>query len=172
LTARAGPGPSGRILEQSADELTRLWRLARATSRRDVFPGLLDGTMPAFVREAGRALVAGKPPEGVWPAVTGLLRLSPPLGGAEITAEWAVAMEVLAAVCESFGAEPSVAEWLARAVGEAERATTAIAGGDVARRPAGVLVARLHGPMPPPKRLLRTQGEAETGAPAGEDPDA
>jgi hypothetical protein len=167
VTASAGPKPSGRLLEQSAEELTRIWRLARSASRREVFPGLLDGTMPGFVREAGRALAAGGAPDTVWPSVSGVLRLSPSLGGEEITAEWAVAMEVLAAVCESFGAEPSVGEWLARAVGEAERATAAIASGDTARRPPGVVLVRLHGPMPPPKRLLRPQ--AEGGTPAGDE---
>jgi len=166
VTAPAGPRPSGRLLEQSADELTRIWRLARSTSRREVFPGLLDATMPAFVRHAGRALAAGSPPESVWPSVSGVLRLSPALGAAEITAEWAVAMEVLAAVCESFGAEPAVAEWLARAVGEAERSTTAIAAGDLARRPPAVILVRIHGPMPPPRRLLRAQEETGPGTPS------
>lgn len=159
MTGRTGPRAAGRILAQSADELTRIWRLARASSRRQVFPGLLDGAMTSFLREAGRILADGGAPEEVWPAVSGTLRLSDALGAAELTAEWAVAMEVLAAVCESFASDPAVASWLARAVAEAEKDTTALAAGQPARRPAGLLVVRALGPMPPPKRVLRSGAE-------------
>jgi len=167
VTARAGPLPAGRLLEQSADELVRIWRLARSSARQEVFPGLLDGAMPSFVREAGRSLASGAAPEAVWPAVAGVVRLSPRLGAAELTAEWAVAMEVLAAVCESLGAEPAVAEWLARAVGESERATSALAVGETSRRPPGVVLVRLHGTPPPPKRPPRGPDDTEPGMPRG-----
>lgn len=159
MSARTGPKAAGRILAQSAEELTRIWRLARASSRRQAFPGLLDGVVPSFLAEAGRILAEGGPPEAVWPAVAGTLRLSPSLGPAELTAEWAVAMEVLAAVCESFGSEPAVAEWLARAVADAERGSTALANGGGASRPPGLLLLRVLGEMSPPKRVLRAAGE-------------
>jgi hypothetical protein len=160
MSQGAGLQQSGRIVEQSAAELTRIWRLARAASRQKVFPGLLDGAMQSFFASAGRLLQAGGEPGAVWSSVAGTFRLSPELGPGEATAEWAVAMEVLAAVCESFGAGPAVAEWLAKAVAEAERRSTALAGGDGSARPPGLVVVRIHGEMPPPPRVLRASAEA------------
>ncbi len=160
----AGPRQAGRTLEQSAPEIVRIWRLARAASRHGVFPGMLDGVMASFVRNAGRAMAEGGEPESAWKAVRGAVRLSDRLGPAEPTAEWAVAMEVLAAVCESFGAEPAVGEWLARAVGHAERATAALASGDRGAAPAGVLGVLVLGDMPPPGRVLRAAAGAEPDA--------
>jgi len=157
----AGTKVAGRILEQSSGELLRIWRLARAASRNAVFPGMLDGVMASFFQSAGRVLATGGPPEDAWKGTSGMLRVSERLGAAELTAEWAVAMEVLAAVCESFSAEPAVGEWIARAVAEAERATSRQPGASSAGVPAGVLEVRIVGDMPPPKRVLRASAEAD-----------
>jgi len=143
---------SGKILEQSAETLLRIWRLARAASRRQVFPGLLDGLMGEFLTTSGRILSAGGPPEDVWREVTGLVRWAPENADKEITHEWAIAMEVLAAACESFDAEVAVAGWLARAVAEAEKGTTTLR--DRAREaPQGVVTVLLFGDLRPPKRM-------------------
>jgi len=155
-----GPRQAGRILEQSAPELVRIWRLARAAARQSVFPGTLDGVMESFFRSAGRVMAEGGEPESAWKGVGGTVRLSDRLGPAEPTAEWAVAMEVLAAVCESFGAEPAVGEWIARAVAEGERATAGLSSGREGAAP-GLLPVRLLCDMPPPRRVLRAAQEAE-----------
>ena len=126
-----GPVPSGRAIEQSAEELLRIWRLARAAARREIFPGLLDGVMGAFFARCGQLLAGGGEAEEVWPGLVGIVRWSPHHGARELTGEWAIAMEVLSAACESFEADPKVAEWLARAVAAAEKGTASIGeGGD------------------------------------------
>jgi hypothetical protein len=149
----AGAQVAGRILEHSSDELRRIWRLARATSRTGVFPGMLDGVVSSFFAGCGRIMSSGGAPEDAWRSARGMLRISDRLGAAELTAEWAVAMEVLAAVCESFSAEPAVAEWLARAVAEAERATAGLPA--TGALPRGVLSVWILGDMAPPRRVSR-----------------
>ncbi len=144
---------SGKVIEKSAEELLRIWRLARASARPQVFPGLLDGVMSDFFARVGRLLSAGAPPEEVWKGLTGLVRWSPRLGVKELTGEWAVAMEVLSAACESFDAAAEVGEWLARAVAEAERGTSGIGSDPSGPRPEGIAVAVLHGEMQTPRRL-------------------
>ncbi|HET6922012.1 MAG TPA: hypothetical protein VFI16_02575 [Anaeromyxobacteraceae bacterium] len=121
-----GPVPSGRAIEQSAEELLRIWRLARAEARREIFPGLLDGVMGAFFARCGRLLAESGAPDDVWSGLVGIVRWSPAHGARDLTGEWAIAMEVLSAACESFEANPKVAEWLARAVAAAEKGTAAI----------------------------------------------
>jgi hypothetical protein len=143
---------SGKVIEQSADELLRIWRLARATARPHVFPGLLDGVMGGFFERTGRLLAAGAAPEDVWLGLTGLIRLSPRLGAKELTGEWAVAMEVLSAACESFDAAPEAGEWLARAVAEAERGTSAMGADPTAAKPQGVVAVMLHSETQAPRR--------------------
>jgi len=108
-----GAAQCGRAIEQSAEELLRIWRLARASARQEVFPGLLDGVMGAFFARCGRLLADAGKPEEVWPGLVGQVRWAPRLGAQDLTVEWAIAMEVLAAACESFGAENAAAEWLA-----------------------------------------------------------
>ncbi len=144
---------SGKILEQSAETLLRIWRLARAASRRQVFPGLLDGVMRAFLTTSGQVMSAGGAPEGIWPQLTGLVRWAPENAGEEITHEWAIAMEVLTAACESFDAEPAVGSWLARAVAEAEKGTVALR--DRTRvAPPGVVTILLFGDLRPQRRVV------------------
>ncbi len=141
-----GPVPSGRAIEQSAEELLRIWRLARAAARREIFPGLLDGVMGAFFARCGQLLAGGGEAEQVWPGLVGLVRWSPHHGAIELTGEWAIAMEVLTAACESFEADPRVAEWLTRAVAAAEKGTAAV--GEGREKPAGrsgVLLLVVHG---------------------------
>lgn len=142
-----GAAPSGRAIEQSADEILRIWRLARASARREIFPGLLDGVMGAFFARCGHLLAEGGEPETVWPGLSGIVRWSPRLGARELTGEWAVAMEVLGAACESFQADPHVGEWLARAVADAEKGTA-----QLGERPG-------NPPRPPAVVILYAYGE-------------
>lgn len=147
-----GAVPSGRAIEQSAEELLRIWRLARATARREV-PALLDGVMGAFFARCGQLLAGGSGPEEVWPGLVGIVRWPPRDGARELTGEWAIAMEVLTAACESFGADPKVAEWLTRAVATAERGTAVIRERrGKPPRPEGILLLSLHGELAPPRR--------------------
>jgi len=152
-----GTSAGGRILEQSSEELRRIWRLARASSRTGVFPGMLDGVISSFFAGCGRLMSQGSAPEEAWGSTRGMIRTSEKLGAAELTAEWAVAMEVLAAVCESFSAEPAVAEWLARAIAEAERATSRLPAGEL---PKGVLPVRILGALAPPRRAQKDPAQA------------
>lgn len=148
-----GGVPSGRAIEQSAEELLRIWRLARATARREIFPGLLDGVMGAFFARCGQLLAEGRAPEQVWPGLVGIVRWPPDQGAGELTGEWAIAMEVLTAACESFGADAKVAGWLAGAVGAAEKGTAAIREpGARSPRPEGIVVLAVHGVLGPQRR--------------------
>ncbi len=142
---------SGEILEQSADSLLRIWRLARVTAHRDVFPGLLDGVMGDFFARLGRLLSKGTEPEEVWRGVAGLVRWTPQNAAARITGEWAVAMEVLTAACESFNAVPDVGGWLARAVAEAEKGTASLREA-AAKAPDGVVTILVFGETHAPRR--------------------
>jgi hypothetical protein len=147
---------SGKAIEQASEELLRIWRLARASARREVFPGLLDGVLGDFFLRSGRLLATGGGPEDVWKGLHGIVRWAPALGAAELTNEWAIAMEVLAAACESFDADPATAEWLARAVAEAERGTSALLGaGDRAAPSPGILTLFAFGDLHPPRRVVR-----------------
>jgi hypothetical protein len=142
----------GRALRRSAPELTRVWRLARAQANRPVFPGLLDGLVPSFLVEAGRLLGEGAAPEEAWSCTGGALRVGPGNSAEELTVEWALLMEVLAAACESFQADPAAAAWLARAVATAERGTTRAGTGQAEGLPAGVLLVHTLRAAPPPAR--------------------
>jgi len=148
-----GSAQSGRSVEQAAEELLRIWRLARASARREVFPGLLDGVMGAFFARCGRLLAEGEPPERVWPGIVGVVRWAPQLGKEELTGEWAVAMEVLTAACESFGTEPAAAEWLARALALAEKGTASLRDERPDPPPPdGVVLIEVRGNMHVPRR--------------------
>ncbi|HEU4384865.1 MAG TPA: hypothetical protein VFR85_15385 [Anaeromyxobacteraceae bacterium] len=152
-----GPTPSGRAIEQSAEELLRIWRLARAQARREISPGLLDCVMGAFFARCGQLLAGGGEPEAVWPGLVGIVRWSPLHGARELTGEWAIAMEVLTAACESFQADPKVAEWLTRAVAAAEKNTSAIEGRGAGAQPNGVVLLTVHGGLAAPRRGLRDE---------------
>lgn len=148
-----GRAPSGRAIEQSSEELLRIWRLARASGHREIFPGLLDGVMGAFFARCGQLLAGSGEPEEVWPGLVGIVRWSPEHGTRELTEEWAIAMEVLAAACESFQADPTVGEWLTRAVAAAEKGTTSMG----ERRsgptdPDGIVLLVVYGGLGAPRR--------------------
>jgi len=151
---RLDVGGLGKLLVDQAEELTRLWRLARASARPLVFPGLLDGVMRAFFERAGRLLSQGAPPEEVWSGLAGAVRWRPGTPADEHTQEWAVAMEVLSAACEAVNAELEAAGWLARAVSAAERGTAALLGRE--SRPAGILPVLLLSTSPERRRETDT----------------
>jgi hypothetical protein len=157
---------SGKAIAQSADELARIWRLARTPARPDVFPGLLDGIMQAFFARSGQLMSAGRPPEEVWHGLSGLVRWSPALGAKELTQEWAVAMEVLTAACESLSAEPDVAQWLARAVARAEKGTAALRDEKPSDDPpTGIVTGLVFGDLRPRRRRdMEDEGEGEQDA--------
>jgi hypothetical protein len=153
------PMAFGRALRRAAPEQTRVWRLARAQAQRPVFPGLLDGLVPSFLAEAGRLLAEGGDPAAAWGAPAGTLRLAPGDSAEELTVEWALLMEVLGAACESFQAQPAVAEWLAKAVAAGQRATAAVASGvEGAPLPPGVLAFRTLRATLPPERPPSSPG--------------
>jgi hypothetical protein len=153
------PMAFGRALRRAAPELTRVWRLARAQAQRPVFPGFLDGLVPSFLAEAGRLLAEGGDPAAAWGATAGTLRLAPGDSAEELTVEWALLMEVLGAACESFQAQPAVAEWLAKAVAAGQRATAAVASGvEGAPLPPGVLAFRTLRATLPPERPPSSPG--------------
>jgi hypothetical protein len=160
---------SGLAIQQGAGELLRIWRLARATAKRELGAGLLDDVMGIFFQRAGKLLAENGKPENVWEGLAGVMRVSAAKGPQALTEEWAIAMEVLAAACEALQAEATVADWLARAVGSAEAACTSwtaalgvaqpgeatLPGGDPAAAAAPSLETRVATPMspepPPPK---------------------
>ncbi len=162
-----GAVPSGRAIEQSAEEILRIWRLARHSARREVFPGLLDGVMGAFFARCGRLLAEDGEPESVWPGLVGIVRWSPRLGTRELTGEWAVAMQVLAAACESFQADPAVGEWLVRAVAAAEKGTALLAERrSKPHRPDGIVILFTYGALGPLARGSKdAQGEPGEATP-------
>ena len=146
----------GAFLQQQAEELTRIWRLARADARRDVFPGLLDDLVQAFFSRAGAELAAGTPPEAVWRGLAGVVRWPPSVAPSEHTEEWALMLEVLRAACESVNAAPDAAAWLAQAAAAAEAGTAAL-GGERAATPEGIVVAVVFSTAQP--RMIGAQDE-------------
>jgi hypothetical protein len=146
----------GAFLQQQADELTRIWRLARADARRDVFPGLLDDLVQPFFWLAGAELAAGSPPEAAWRGLAGLVRWPPSVSPAEHTEEWALMLEVLRAACESVNAAPDAAAWLAQAAAAAEAGTAALATAPHGA-PEGIVVAVVFSSAQP--RMMGAQDE-------------
>jgi hypothetical protein len=143
---------AGKVLSHATPELLRIWRLARSTARPQVFPGLLDGVMGDFLARAGKLLRSGAPPEDVWPGVAGTIRWSPAGGGEELTTEWAVAMEVITAAIDSADFDPSIGEWLARAIATAEVSTARIGVEPTARPPPRIVLVRVYSSLARPQR--------------------
>jgi hypothetical protein len=143
---------AGKVLGHAAPELLRVWRLARATARPQVFPGLLDGLMGDFLRRAARLLQQGAAPEEVWSGACGTLRWSADAGADEMTAEWALALEVISAAIDSADFDPAIGAWLARAVASAEAATGAMRGPSAAPAPPGVLLVKMFSSLARPQR--------------------
>ena len=148
---RLGAGKVGLFLRQQSDELTRIWRLARASERPDVFPGLLDDVVARFFARAADLLAENTPSDELWRGLCGVVRWPPPLAPGELTEEWGILLEVLSAACESVNADPSVASWLTRAVAACEVGTTALAGGR-GKAPAGIVTALVFSPIEPRHR--------------------
>jgi hypothetical protein len=148
---RLGPGKVSVFLRQQSDELTRIWRLARASERLEVFPGLLDDLVGRFFLDAADLLAANAAPEDLWRGLSGLVRWPPPLAPGELTEEWAILLEVLSAACESVNADPSVSTWLTRAVAACEVGTKALGGGR-GKAPEGIVTAIVFSPLEPRHR--------------------
>ena len=71
------------FFRQQAEELTRIWRMARATARPAVFPGLLDGLVGPFFARTGEVLEKRGAPPAVWQGLVGLLRRPPAVAPVE-----------------------------------------------------------------------------------------
>jgi hypothetical protein len=152
------PDKVGMFFRGQAEELTRIWRLARAAARPDVFPGLVDALVHPFFERAGDLLASGGAPEEVWHGLVGLVRWPPALSPGELTHEWAVMVEVVGAGCESVNAAPAATEWLTRAVNIAERGSVAIAGGH-GLAPEGIVTTVVFSSVSP--RRPATDGEPQ-----------
>jgi hypothetical protein len=145
---RLDAGKVALFVCQQRDQLTRIWRLARAEARPGVFPGLLDGVVEGFFDVVAEQLDASAPPEAPWQALRGVVRWPPPLAPGELTEEWSVLREVLGAACESVNAAPAVAAWLAAAVAACEAGTAALAD-DRAGGPPGIVTALVYSSVEP-----------------------
>jgi len=156
---RLGAAKVGPFLRQQTEELTRIWRLARASARPEVFPGLIDDLVPNFFDRAGELLATGAAPEEVWRGLAGLVRWATALAPGELTQEWAVLVEVLSATCESVNAEPAIAAWLTRAAAACEAGSVALSGGQ-GERPERIVIALVFSTLAP--RQPRTEKEEET----------
>lgn len=150
---------SGKAIEAGAEELLRIWRLARAAAKRELAPGLLDDVMGAFIARAGKLLQENAAPDEVWNGLSGVVRVSPKKGAPALTEEWAIAMEVLAAACEALEADATVGDWLARAVARAEQGTTALAGGGAAEH--GIVPVYVYTDPPLSPVLVGPPGQGE-----------
>lgn len=151
-----GPDKVGEFLRQQAGELQRIWRMARASFRPEVFPGLLDDVIARFFERAGELLAQGGPPEEVWTGLSGVVRWPPSGAPAELTREWTLLGDVLSATGESVNASPQVKEWLTRAVTAAEAGTAALRGGHGARPPGIVPMLMFSASRP---KLRPAEGE-------------
>lgn len=149
MTSRPGPRQMGAFLRHQAEELTRIWRLARQGERSGVSPGLLDALVEPFLVEAGTLLEQGAAPESAIQRTSGVLRWAPGLAPAELSAEWTIVGDVLATSCEQSSATAEAAEWLQRAVAAANAASAATDGGRGPTPPRLVVV--LTWPTPKPR---------------------
>ncbi len=134
---------SGEVLRAAAGDLVRVWRATRYTSGAPAFPGLLDGVMEEFLERVAEALLLQQPPEGVWQATRGVVRLvRRDDAGAILAAEWRLADDVLASACEALEVAPEAAEAVGRAVDAAAAGVEPLLAGEV---PPGVVVVRQLG---------------------------
>jgi hypothetical protein len=143
-----GPEKVGFFVRQHRDELTRIWRMARAEARPEVFPGLLDDVVGSFFETCAALLSRGAAPEEVWAGVAGLVRWQPELAPRELDAEWEVAADVLAAACESVNGERTVSAWLERAASACQAGTAALLE-ERRQVPAGIVTTFVYSPITP-----------------------
>jgi hypothetical protein len=145
----------GAFLRHQAEELTRIWRLARHQGRKDVFPGCLDGVMGNFFSRLGALLESGAPPESAWLTLEGTMRWPPGIAPAELTGEWDGAREVLEAACESVNAAPEVMQWLVAAIDAAKAGTEQLDAGRSPGCPENVVTLLVLGSYAPSPRRAR-----------------
>lgn len=134
---------SGEALRAAAGDLARVWRATRYTSGAPEFPGLLDGVMEEFLERVAEALLLQQPPEGVWPATRGVVRL---LRGEEaattLAEEWRLASDVLLSACEALEVSPEAADAVRKAIETAAAGIEPLLAG---KGPDGVVVLRQLG---------------------------
>jgi hypothetical protein len=152
---RPGQRQVGAFLRHQAEELTRIWRLARHTGSKDVFPGCLDGVMGDFFARVGTLLEAGAPAESAWSTLEGCIRWPPGIAPAELSGEWDGAREVLEAACESVNAVPEVVQWLEGAIASAKAGTEQLEAGRAPTRPERVVTLIILGSYAPVPRRAR-----------------
>jgi hypothetical protein len=145
---RPPPEKVALFLRHHREELARIWRVARASARPDVFPGLLDGLVPAFFEACGALLGRGGAPAEAWDALVGVVRWPPAVAAAEVKTEWSLLSDVVAAACESIHAGPAVARWVRAAAGACRDAMDATAQGRAAP-PAGIVFTIVYSPLVP-----------------------
>jgi hypothetical protein len=143
---------SGDAIAATALDLARVWRGARAATRRDWFPGVLDGAIEGFFALAGAYLAEGRDAEEVWPATAGVVRVDAHdkrRSRAELDAEWDLAEQVLQAACQALSAGDEVTDWMARAIALARGGRRKLLAGE---GPAGIVVVRTFSGATPPAR--------------------
>lgn len=107
-----GPKEMAEVLSVQADEMLRIWRLARHSIQPDMLPGLADGALASFFEALGPLLERSARPDEVAASLAGALRLPPQGADGVVREEWEVARQVLRAACESLGASKAVEAWL------------------------------------------------------------
>jgi hypothetical protein len=128
---------SGEALRAAAGDLARVWRASRLGASGGVFPGVLDGVMEEFLERVAEALLLNEPPEQVWPATRGVVRLLPREQALQaMQTEWELASEVLLSACDALEVESASAERVLQAVETAAQGAEALLRGE---GPAGVL---------------------------------
>jgi len=137
----------GRFFEQHAEELTRIWRMARITGRAHVFPGLLDDVVARFFAHAARLLERQEPPEALWRELVGLVRWPPRVAPEELADEWTLLGELLAATSEALDAPPETRRWLDEALAACAAGTAQL--GQGGERPRGIVTALMLSPASP-----------------------
>lgn len=145
----------GAFLHHQADELTRIWRMARHSERKDVFPGCLDGIINDFFGRVGLLLESGAPAESAWSTLEGCIRWPPGIAPAELVGEWDAAREVLDAACESVNAAPEVMQWLDLAIAAAKAGTEQLDAGRSPATPEHVVTLLVLGSYAPSPRRAR-----------------
>jgi hypothetical protein len=123
------------VLSVQADEILRIWRLARHSMRPDTLPGLCDGVLQSFFASLGGLLSSGAEPSRVLGALRGTLRVPPGSGEAAVHDEWEDVRQVLRATCQSLGALPNVGDWLDEAARAAQDAALKVARREPAAQP-------------------------------------
>jgi hypothetical protein len=140
---RLDPRRTGEAIAAASGDLARIWRAARLEARPDVFPGALDGLVEDFVANVGQALVLGRTPREAWDRTEGVVRIdraAEARAEGELTAEWRLLGEVLAAACDTLDTDPAAADQVAQTVEEGRRGTEGLREGRGSRELVVVLL--------------------------------